>query len=198
MTFGDVDFLCKPLGEEDVLIIVKEKTNRIKYEYLRAYYTLWNSITFPEYRVIVDCYAGTGHVIYEKRNGSQKKIYGSPLLAILKTIEKSSNLSKIINEMEISRFNYLQNVINDVLKNGIPIFVENIPQKTFFHPITNMVKKIRLPNRKPRKIYPDEVNQKLPRGFIEKKKKTKTNIVMKNINAKDLLEEVFNNHSFHI
>ena len=62
--------------------------NAGKYEFLRLYYTLWNRITFPNHRVIVDAHTDIGVVNYLSGNREIKQIYGSAFLAILKKLMK--------------------------------------------------------------------------------------------------------------
>ncbi|MFW9878763.1 MAG: hypothetical protein ACFFG0_37265, partial [Candidatus Thorarchaeota archaeon] len=81
-------------------IKVGDNTNKSKYEFLRLFYTKWNQITKPSPRVIIDTHAGTGMVrlitkIRLLNKYYSKLIYGSPLLAILKTLKISNNLKLI-------------------------------------------------------------------------------------------------------
>ncbi len=185
--------MCYALGD-DVLITVEEKTDKVKYEFLRAYYTLWNSIVHPENRVIVDCHAGSGHVYFKQRNGKIKKIYGSPLQAILRTIAKSQKLTIILNEIAEPRFIFLKDLIQEIQSSGIRIFQRDQPKYTAYKSITDQEHKVKVQNLPPEKRYPDEIDAQPPRGFVEKKIKTKSEIILRNGDASGLLDEVFSKY----
>jgi hypothetical protein len=109
------------------LIKVGEKTNKSKYDFLRLFYTKWNQITKPHPRVIIDTHAGTGLVNLTTKNNLTKKryseeIYGSPLIAIIKTIKISKNLKIILNEANPDNYAYLRKYLDIVENEGLPVF----------------------------------------------------------------------------
>ena len=115
------------IKDEDVIITVKDKTTLMKYEFLKLYYTKWNDVIKQTYRFIVDTHAGSGIVNYIPsgtlfQEDQIKQIYGSPLIALLKTIRLSDKLTLIFNEVNEKRFIFLNEQIENVKQNGIRLF----------------------------------------------------------------------------
>ncbi|MEJ2249800.1 MAG: hypothetical protein P8Y97_09090, partial [Candidatus Lokiarchaeota archaeon] len=112
-------------------------------------------------------------VNYVKRditgNINRKPIYGSPLLAILKTISISKNLLIIANEKNPKNYKRLIYYIDHYRKNGMPIFVLNSPEIKIKNLKTNRKHKLKISKklkkiikRKKEKIYPTSPNEKPP------------------------------------
>ncbi len=161
---------------------------KIKIEFVKFYYTLWNHITHPSPRVIVDIHAGTG--IYEhSENNSKIMEYDSSILAILKTITLSNRLTIILNEYSKQKFEVLKDRINKIEEIGIPIF-EYKPKTTFQMNLINSRKKKVRKNIK--RIFPEKIGQKTPPGYSKVFKKTKAKIICINRNIEEEIDEIFN------
>ena len=106
--------MCISLDDE--LIKIQQKTDEFKYEFLRMYIPLWNSIICGKsrrYRAIVETHAGTGYV-----NLEDEKQYGSSLLFLEKTALKQEALDFYFIEKNHTNFKELSNSIEDVIKKG--------------------------------------------------------------------------------
>ncbi|MHA1720837.1 MAG: hypothetical protein ACTSWX_02415 [Promethearchaeota archaeon] len=159
----------------------------IKLEFIKFYYTLWNRITHPSPRVIVDIHSGTG--IYEhKENNFKIREYDSAILSILKTITLSDRLTIILNEVSEQKFEILQDEIDKIETNGIPIF-EFKPKNSYQTNLLNSRKKKIRKNTK--RIFPEKIGQKPPSGYSRVYKKTKAKIICMNYNIEEQIDEIF-------
>jgi len=119
--------MCLRLTDENPLIIVGEKTNKSKYDFLRGFYPSWNKIVKTRERVIIDTHAGTGMVELQSSKDilgvqSKRKMYGSPLLAIIKTLTISNRLTIILNEANLDIFSTLKSHLDTFVQEGVPVF----------------------------------------------------------------------------
>jgi len=161
-------------------IRVGENTNNSKYEFLKLFYTKWNQITKPSPRVIIDTHAGTGLVnlvfknyLFKKK--SNKLVYGSTLLAILKTLKISNNLKFIFVEPDNNNFLLLKKCINIVKKKGLPVF-EKLEQNFVYKSLQTNRKRIKKQEKE--SIFPESFNTHLPSGYKRNWEKTKADILI--------------------
>lgn len=104
------------LSLDDDLIKIQYKTDEFKYEFLRKYIPIWNSIICGKsrtYRAIVETHAGTGYVTL-----GDKKKYGSSLIFLQKTALKQEAMDFHFIEMNDKNFQELSTSINEILKIG--------------------------------------------------------------------------------
>lgn len=186
-----------PSGEyTPTYIKVGENTNKSKYEFLRLFYTKWNQITKPSPRVIIDTHAGTGMVnlITKTRllNISYSKlIYGSPLLAILKTLKISNNLKLIFNEPDEYNAYLLEKCLRVIEKRGLPIFKK--PTQDFIY------KSFQTNRRRKKKqseeiFFPDSFDSRPPRGFSRNWIKSKAYILLFNKKIELTIDTIIDNY----
>lgn len=179
------------------LIKVGEKTNKSKYDFLRLFYTKWNQITKPHPRVIIDTHAGTGLVNLTIKSNLTKKryseeIYGSPLIAIIKTIKISKNLKIILNEANPDNYVYLRKYLDIVENEGLPIF-ERIKKK-FPYKSLETGRKRKLHQSKKEYIFPESFNKKTPSGYKKILMFTKGTIIEYNKKIEDSINDIFSNY----
>jgi len=173
-------------------IKVGESTNNSKYEFLKLFYTKWNQITKPSPRVIVDTHAGTGLVNliiknYLFQTNSSQLIYGSPLLAILKTLRLSHNLKIILNEPNPNNHLLLEKITNAVKKRGLPIF-EKITEEFIYKSIqTNRKRKKK---QKKEYLFPESFDSRFPLGFSRNWERTKAEIVLFKEDIEIIMKEI--------
>ena len=169
------------------IINVGEKTDKGKYEFLRMYYYLWNFITKGRDRFIIDTHAGSGAVDYEENKGILdqriiKRIFGSPLLAIVKTVAISNKLTIILNEKNQDRYLELKKNVDDFLENGVPYYEQIIDKSYYISLETNRRRRMKGPKTKrptnPKKSFPDFFELKDRTGFKIKRMKTKANVIL--------------------
>lgn len=175
----------------DKVIKVEKKTNIGKYEFLRAYYPSWNFITKASPRVIVDTHAGTGIVDFYDNGKKCETIYGSAILAILKTITIPNNLSIVLNEKNSKNFNVLKEHIEKIKENGLPIFEEQIKKKEFQTVLGDKKKLIHL-KKKPKLKFPDIIDKKIPKNYKKKMVKTKAEIFYYHSSIENRIDEILN------
>ena len=177
-------------------IRVGENSYNSKYEFLKLFYTKWNQITKPSPRLIVDTHAGTGLVILKKKypllNTSENQlIYGSPLIAILKTLKLSTNLKIILNEVDNRRFILLERCIKAANNKGLPIF-EKINQDFNYKSIqTNRKRKKKV---KKEFKYPESFNSDVPRGYKRVWEKSNALVELNNKKIEKVIDVIFDNH----
>ena len=186
-------------SDELPIINVGEKTDKGKYEFLRMYYTLWNFITKGRDRIIIDTHAGSGAVDYEENKGIHdqriiKRIYGSPLLAIVKTVAISKKLTIILNEKNQDRFLELKKYIDDFLENGVPYYEQIIDKSYYMSLETNKRRRMRDPKTKqptnPKKSFPDSFDLKERTGFKIKRMKTKAKLILYDKNIEIIIDKI--------
>ena len=165
--------------------------NAGKNEFLRLYYTLWNRITFPNHRVIVDAHTDSGIVNFLSGNGEITQIYGSAFLAILKTLMKSRNLTILLNEQDTVKFQVLEKNIDEVRQNGIPVFEEI--QRTYLQKTLFSDKTIKIKKRMKRK-FPDSVDEEPPLGFQKVLVKSRAKVVCFNSAFEDKIDVILNGY----
>lgn len=185
------------MNKEANLIKVGEKSNKSKYEFLRLFYTKWNQIINPRPRVIIDTHAGTGLVnLNIKRSLTKtnysKKIYGSPLIAIIKTIKLSQNLKIILNESDPYNFAQLDSFLDKVQNEGLPVF-EKI-EDDFRYKSLETGRKRKLKQNKKKYIFPEEFNKKLPNGYKKVLIHSKGEIIVHNKKIEDNIQCIINDH----
>lgn len=175
------------------IIRVGEKTNKGKYDFLRSYYTLWNLITKTRPRVIVDTHAGTGVVelvgkknILNERNN--KTIYGSALLAILKTLKISNNLTIILNESNPKHYSNLKNYVDNFKQNGVPIFIKK--KDEFYYKSLETKRKRKLKDKENWE-FPESPDEKPSRGFSKIHILSKANIITHPKEIEEIIDEIF-------
>jgi hypothetical protein len=173
----------------NTVIQIEKKTNEGKYEFLRSYYTLWNWITKSSPRVIVDTHAGTGIVEY---TDTKERIYGSAILAILKTISISKKLTIILTEKSPKNYEILYQNIEDIKNDGISIFEEK-ERVSFQKKLGNSERKKKI-KKKLKKIYPDAPNQNCPKGFQEKVIKSNAEIKHFHSSIEEKIDDILNNY----
>jgi len=106
--------MCLSLNDD--LIKIQHKTDEFKYEFLRKYIPLWNSIICGKsrrYRAIVESHAGTGYVTL----GNEKK-HGSSLIFLEKTALKQEAMDFHFIEMNENNFRELSSSIDDITNKG--------------------------------------------------------------------------------
>jgi len=185
--------MCLSSAEAGSAIIrVRGKTNKAKYEFLRSYYTIWNQITKTRSRVIIDTHAGSGIVelkgdknLFNKSN--IQLIYGSPLLAILKTLKISKNLTIILNESDLERFNELKKYTKELMTNGIRIFKKELKEFRYKSLETKRQRKLK---KKQEWIFPETPNAKPPIGYIEVRDFTKAEIILYKKKIEEIIDEI--------
>ncbi len=189
--------MCLSKKDIDIPYIrVKEKTNKAKYEFLRRFYTIWNQITKTRSRVIIDTHAGSGLVELEKNRNLYNKnerqlIYGSPLIAILKTLKISKNLKIILNEGNNTRYSLLKECINEFKEQGIPIF-KKIDDELYFKSLeTKRKKKLK---KKPDYKFPETPNAKCPSGYQEIRENTNAEIIIYNEKIENIIDQILHDH----
>ncbi|MFW9970050.1 MAG: three-Cys-motif partner protein TcmP [Candidatus Odinarchaeota archaeon] len=104
------------LSLDDDLIKIQYKTDEFKYEFLRKYIPIWNSIICGKsrtYRAIVETHAGTGYVTL-----GDKKKYGSSLILLQKTALKQEAMDFHFIEKDDKNFQELSWSINEIIKKG--------------------------------------------------------------------------------
>ena len=185
------------INNEVNLIKVGEKTNKSKYDFLRLFYTKWNQIINPRPRVIIDTHAGTGLVnLNIKRSLTKtnysKKIYGSPLIAIIKTIKISQNLKIILNESDHNNFAQLESFLDKVQNEGLPVF-EKI-EDNFRYKSLETGRKRKLKQNKKKYIFPEEFNKKLPIGYKKVLIRSKGEIIVLNKKIEDNIQCIIDDH----
>ncbi|MHA1252713.1 MAG: three-Cys-motif partner protein TcmP [Candidatus Helarchaeota archaeon] len=135
------------------LIEIKDKTDEFKYNFLKNYIPLWNSIICGRgrrYRAIVETHAGTGYVILRG-----KKIYGSSLIFLEKTALKQEALDFHFIEKEKKHYKQLKASIEDIIKKGF--FFQGIKEEKLIGdikdgiPIAKSVWKYRPTTKYPKK-----------------------------------------------
>ncbi len=178
------------------IIRVREKTNKAKYEFLRLYYTTWNMITKTRPRVIIDTHAGSGIAELHRQKDilnkkSVKRIYGSPLIAILKTLQISSNLTIILNEANKTRFHELEKILNRFKQDGIPIFKRR--KEDFYYKSLKTKRKRKL-KQKNLYLYPESPEERPPLGYVKNLKFTKANIQLYYKKIESVIDEIFQNY----
>ena len=162
----------------------------LKIEFIKFYYTLWNRITHPSPRVIIDTHTGTGIYEYTENNNS-KKGYNSGILAILKTVMLSNKLTIILNEGSKQKYEKICEEIDKIETEGIPIFETN-PKKTFQKNLINSrKKKIR---KRIKRLFPEKIDENPPFGYIRVNRKTKAKIVCKNYNIEENIDQIFKSY----
>lgn len=172
-------------------IKVGENTNNSKYDFLRLFYTKWNQITKPSPRIIIDTHAGTGLVnLFTKNNlfqtNNSQLIYGSPLLALIKTLKLSHNLKIILNELDPNNHLLLEKIVKVIKKKGLPIF-EKITEEFIYKSLqTNRRRKKK---QKKEYIFPESFDSRPPLGFNGIWEKTKAEIIF----FKEDIEVIMNN-----
>ena len=177
-------------------ITVRESTTKSKYEFINLYYTKWNDITKPSPRIIVDTHAGTGQVVLIKespllRTVEKEVIYGSALLAILKTLLISDNLVIILNEASKKNYLLLEKCKKAVVRRGLPIF-EEIQERVRFRSLkTN---RPNLKRRKKKRKFPNSFNSKTPRGFQRVWIKSKADILLKRNKIENSIDDLFSEY----
>jgi len=177
-------------------ITVRESTIKSKYEFIKLYYTKWNDITKPSPRIIVDTHAGTGQVVLIKespllRTIETEVIYGSPLLAILKTLLISDNLVIILNEASKKNYLLLEKCKKAIIRRGLPIF-EEIQERVRFRSLkTN---RPNLQRRKKKRKFPNSFNSKTPRGFQRVWIKSKADILLNRNKIEDSIDYLFSEY----
>jgi hypothetical protein len=154
-------------------IVIEDKTNKGKYEFLKFYYAKWNSIVKTHPRVIIDTHAGTGAVNYQQSDGTTELIYGSPLIALLKTVTISQNLKLILSEADNTNYDILCQYISKFQNDGIPI-LETTPKK--MRQLNLRTKRTRKVVESPKRIYPDRFNFNIPPGYELKQIKSHAEI----------------------
>ncbi|MHA1647249.1 MAG: hypothetical protein ACTSVL_06730 [Promethearchaeota archaeon] len=182
--------MCENI-EKSGLIQVQKKTNIGKYEFLKAYYTGWNRIIHPSPRILIDTHAGTGAVELTDEFGKSEKIYGSSLLAILKTLRLSKGLKIILVEKKRKNFSILENQINEIRKNGLPIGIYNPPKQKQEKLNKKRSKKVK---RKKEYKFPDSFNYQLPYKYKLFKEKTKAEIELHHAKIEDIIEDIIKNN----
>ncbi|TKJ18906.1 MAG: hypothetical protein CEE43_16945 [Promethearchaeota archaeon Loki_b32] len=106
--------MCLSLSDD--LIKIQHKTDEFKYEFLRKYIPLWNSIICGKsrrYRAIVESHAGTGYVTL----GNEKK-HGSSLIFLEKTALKQEAMDFHFIEINHNNFRELSSSIDKIIKKG--------------------------------------------------------------------------------
>jgi len=106
--------MCLSLNDD--LIKIQDKTDEFKYEFLRKYIPMWNSIICGKgrrYRAIVETHAGTGNVFL----GGAKQ-YGSSLIFLKKTALKQEAMDFHYVEMNENNFRKLSLSIEAVISSG--------------------------------------------------------------------------------
>ncbi len=176
-------------------ISVKENTVKAKYEFLKAYYTKWNQIIHPAPRVIVDTHAGSGIVMLEAQKNPLgerpgEEIYGSPLLALLKTIQLSSGLTIHLNEPYL--FERLRSNLEPYLDAGLPLFQRKKESLEYRSLETRRLRKQR---PKPEFRYPDKINRRLPRGYEQIWKKSDATIKFTGKEIQDNIGEILDEYA---
>lgn len=188
---------CQGSNKEDSsLIKVRNSTDKGKYELLRSYYTSWNKITKVRHRVIIDTHAGSGMVqflggknILNKR--VEERRYGSPLLAILKTLKMSNKLKIIFNEADPARYSILERHVQDFIDNGIPVFIS---KKKDFRYKSLQTKRKRKQKGKQDWKFPESPGKQPMKGYNAERIHSKAEIIMYNHKIEELIEEIFNKH----
>jgi len=177
-------------------IKVGKNTNNSKYDFLRLFYTKWNQITKPSPRIIIDTHAGTGLVNLITKNylfqtNSSQLIYGSPLLALLKTLRLSHNLKIILNEPDPNNHLILEKITNTVKKKGLPIF-EKITEEFVYKSIqTNRRRKKK---QKKEYLFPESFDSRPPLGFNRNWERTKAEIVLFKEDIEIIMKDIFKNY----
>lgn len=174
------------------VIKVEKKTNIGKYEFLRAYYPSWNLITKASPRVIVDTHAGTGIVDLYKNGKKCETIYGSAILAILRTITISKKLTIILNEKNRKNFDILKEKIDEIKENGLPIF-EEYQKKKKFQTVFDDKKPIPL-TKKPKLLFPHIIDQKIPKNYKVIMVKPKAEIIYHHSSIENRIDEILNTY----
>lgn len=104
------------LSLNDNLIKIQHKTDEFKYEFLRKYIPMWNSIIcgkIRRYRAIVETHAGTGYVTL-----GDKKKHGSSLIFLEKTALKQEAMDFHFIEKEANNFQNLSLSIDEITQKG--------------------------------------------------------------------------------
>lgn len=185
---------CQSFDKGDTpLIKIKESTDKGKYELLRAYYTSWNKITKVRPRVIIDTHAGSGMVLFlgEKnifKKKVEKRIYGSPLLAILKTLKMSNNLKIILNEADPLIYSVLEKYVQEFINNGVPVFLS---EKKIFEYKSLQTKRKRKQKIKHDREFPESPEDKPKKGYRIEHLYSKAEIRLYNQKIEDIIEEIF-------
>ncbi|MFX0073727.1 MAG: hypothetical protein ACFFAO_21825 [Candidatus Hermodarchaeota archaeon] len=179
--------------EKIPIIRVKETTDKAKYEFLRSYFTRWNQITKYNPRVIIDTHAGSGKVEYlkEKNVFGEKQIediYGSPLLAILKTLTISKDLTIILNEKNKERYDELKKYIDNFEENGIPIFQKKQDKYVYKSLKTGRKRKAQI--SKLERIFPEKFGLKPPKGYYLTREFTNAKIYLYNKDIEAIIDEI--------
>ncbi len=117
-------------------------------------------------------------------------IYGSPLLAILKTLTISNNLSIILNEKDPNVFSVLKSYVNDFKKNGIRIFKE-IKDEWKYKSLETKRKRKFTKGSKPKIIFPESPNISCPPKFKEERIYSNAKIVLYNKDINNSIDEIF-------
>lgn len=184
-------------SKKDIPIIrVGRKTNEAKYDFLRLYYTTWNFITKTRPRVIVDTHAGSGLVEYigDKDITSKrltKRMYGSPLLAILKTLNISKNLTIILNEPDKNHYNELEKHVEDFKENGVPIFVKE-KEKFYYKSLESRRK--RSMKTKAQWEYPESPEDHPPKGYEKTRLFSDAESVLYNEKIENIIDDLISTH----
>ena len=177
-------------------ITVRGSTTKSKYEFINLYYTKWNDITKPSPRIIVDTHAGTGQVILIKKSPllrtiETEVIYGSPILAILKTLLISDNLVIILNEASKKNFKLSEKCTKAIRRRGLPIFKE-IQERVRFRSLkTN---RPNLQRRKKKLKFPNSFDSKTPPGFQRVWIKSKADIFLNKNKIEDSIDDLFSEY----
>jgi hypothetical protein len=120
-----------------------------------------------------------------------KLIYGSPLLAILKTLKISNNLKLIFNESNENNLYLLKKCIRVIERRGLPVF-KNLTQ--------DFVYKSFQTNRRRKKkqgeetIFPDSFDSRPPLGFNRKWMFSKADIILFNKKIELTINAIISNH----
>lgn len=179
-------------AEDSGIVQVRVNTDRAKYEFLRSFYTLWNFITKASPRVIIDTHAGSGIVnLHGKKDITGKKqeklIYGSPLLAIIKTVKISKNLKIILNEKNPIVYETLDSIVKEMIQKGVPVFEEIKEPYKYKSMETNRKRKLK---QNISQQFPDIPDAACPTGYKKKQIKTKAEICLYNKDIKDIIDEI--------
>jgi hypothetical protein len=153
---------------------------------------MWNKIINPRPRIIVDTHAGSGIVnLYHDRDILKKrkltKIYGSALIALIKTLKLSNNLKIILNEKDPMKFRELEKHVTDFINFGVPIFEEQVDNFAYKAFITKRKRKLK---NKPKIIFPNSPNQKPPLNFRKKRTKIKAKVELFNESIENVIDEI--------